>query len=164
MTIRTQLVRPADALATLGSAVATAKGGSPLTPVTVIVPTNALGVMARRSLGQGSGIAAVNMVTPYRLAELVAGPTLHEQGRNPVSTPILDITIRSVLADEPRSFAEVATHPSTITALRDLHRELRQAGPRALQALASSSERGRGGRQGVGRHDHSLVGRLVRRG
>jgi ATP-dependent helicase/nuclease subunit B len=143
VTIRTQLVRPADALAALGDSVAAAKGGVPLAPVTVIVPTNAAGVMARRSLGRGNGIAAVNMVTPYRLAELVAAPALHDQGRNPVSTPIVDITIRSVLADEPRSFAEVAGHPSTITALRDLHRELRQAGPAALQALATSSDRGR---------------------
>ncbi len=143
MTIRTQLVSPADALTALGAAVAAAKGGSPLVPVTVIVPTNAAGVMARRSLGRGDGIAAVNMVTPYRLAELVTGPALHDQGRNPVSTPIVDLTIRSVLADEPRSFAKVADHPSTITALRDLHRELRQAGPAALQALAASSDRGR---------------------
>ena len=83
------------------------------------------------------------MVTPYRLAELVAGPTLHDQGRNPVSTPIVDLTIRQVLADDPRSFADVAGHPSTITALRDLHRELRSAGPAALQALAAAGERGR---------------------
>lgn len=143
VTIRTQLVSPAHALTALGEAVAAAKHGSPLTPVTVIVPTNAAGVMARRWLGRGGGIAAVDMVPPYRLAELVAGPVLHEQGRNPVSTPILDLTIRGVLADEPRSFGEVAGHPSTITALRDLHRELRQAGPAALQALAASSHRGR---------------------
>ncbi len=143
MTIRSQLVRPHDALAALGEAVRAAKLGSPLAPVTVIVPTNATGVMARRSLGRDGGIAAVNMVTPYRLAELVAGPALHAQGRKPVSTPIVDLTIRSVLADDPRSFAEVAQHPSTITALRDLHRELRLAGPAALQALATASERGR---------------------
>lgn len=143
MTIRTQLVSPAHALTALGQAVGAAKHGSPLTPVTVIVPTNAAGVMARRALGWGGGIAAVDMVTPYRLAELVAGPTLHQRGRNPVSTPIVDLTIRAVLADEPRSFGEVAGHPSTITALRDLHRELRQAGPAALQALAASSDRGR---------------------
>ncbi len=143
MTIRTQFVRPRDALGALADAVRTVKGGAPLTPVTVLVPTNATGVMARRSLGRQGGIAAVDMVTPYRLAELVAGPRLHADGRNPVSTPIVDLTIRGVLADDPRSFADVAGHPSTITALRDLHRELRQAGPAALQSLAASGERGR---------------------
>ena len=122
-------MRPGDALAALGEAVRAAKAGSPLTPVTVIVPTNATGVMARRSLGRNGGVAAVDMVTPYRLAELVAGPTLHDQGRNPVSTPIVDLTIRHVLADDPRSFADVAGHPSTITAFRDLHRELRIGRP-----------------------------------
>lgn len=143
MTIRSQLVRPRDVLATLGDSVRATKGRSPLTPVTVLVPTNATGVMARRFLGRNGGIAAVDMVTPFRLAELVASPGLHEQGRNPVSTPIIDITIRRVLADDPRSFAEVAGHPSTINALRDLHRELRQAGPAALQTLAATSDRGR---------------------
>ena len=143
MTIRSLFVPPRHALAALGDAVRAAKDGAPLAPVTVIVPTNATGVMARRSLGLDRGIAAVNMVTTYRLAELVAGPGLHDQGRNPVSTPIVDLTIRSVLADDPRSFAAVADHPSTITALRDLHRELRLAGPTSLQALAAASERGR---------------------
>ena len=143
MTVDSQLVRPGEALTALSTIVRAAKHGAPLAPVTVIVPTNATGVMARRSLGRQGGIAAVNMVTPYRLAELVAAPVLHEQGRNPVSTPIVDLTIRSVLAGDPGAFAEVADHPSTIAALRDLHRELRQAGPRALQALAAASGRGR---------------------
>ncbi len=141
--MRATHVRPADALAALVEAVREAKGGRLLDPVTVIVPTNAAGVTARRWLGANGGVAAVDMVTLYRLAESVAGPSLVADGRRPVSTPLVDLSIRAVLADAPGTFADVADHPSTVTALRDLHRELRIAGPEALRALAVSSPRGR---------------------
>ena len=136
-------MRPSEALAALGDAVRAAKGRSPLAPVTVIVPTNAAGVMVRRWLGAHGGVAAVDMVTLYRLAELIAAPSLVADGRRPVSTPLVDLAVRAVLAASPGPFGEVAEHPSTITALRDLHRELRIAGPAAMQALATASARGR---------------------
>ncbi|MEO6571802.1 MAG: PD-(D/E)XK nuclease family protein, partial [Ilumatobacteraceae bacterium] len=144
MPLTATFVRPIDALASLADAVAASKGkGSALTPVTVVVPTNAAGVMARRWLGSHGGVAAVDMITLARLAELVAGPELARSGRRPVSAPLLDLAIRRVLTDDPGSFGRVALHPSTISALRDLHRELRVAGPSSLMALASASHRGR---------------------
>ncbi len=143
MTIRATHVRPADALSALGDAVREAKGDDPLAPLVVLVPTNAAGVMARRWLGANGGVASVDMVTLSRLAELIAGSSLVADGRRPVSTPLVDLAVRAVLADAPGPFADVADHPSTVTALRDLHRELRIAGPAALQSLATASRRGR---------------------
>ncbi len=119
------------------------KGDSPLTPVTVVVPTNATGVTARRYLGAHGGIAAVDMLTLYRVAEVLGGPVLAAAKRQPMSTPIIDLAVQAVLRDRPGSFAAVAEHPSTVVALRDLHREIRQAGPEAPLKLAESSKRGR---------------------
>ena len=48
--------------------------------------------------------------------------------------------------EAPGSFATVAGHPSTVVALRDLHRELRLAGPDAVAALTVVvTPRSRGG-------------------
>ncbi|MGH9132417.1 MAG: PD-(D/E)XK nuclease family protein, partial [Ilumatobacteraceae bacterium] len=143
MPITVTAVAPGDALDTLAGVVRQAKHGQPLAPVTVIVPTNTAGVMARRALGRLGGVAAVDMLTLYRLAELLGSPPLVAEGRAPVSTSVVDLAVRRVLADAPGSFATVAGHPSTVVALRDLHRELRLAGPDAVAALAVSSPRGR---------------------
>ena len=87
----------------LRDAVAAAKGGDPLAPVTVVVPTNYVGVAARRllaggTLGRvtegGNGIAGVTFLTLYRLAELLGAPRLAGAGRRPVSTPVLAAAIR----------------------------------------------------------------------
>jgi ATP-dependent helicase/nuclease subunit B len=138
--------------AALADAVRDAKSGRPLRPVTVLVPTNAAGVMARRRLGRDVGVAAVDVVTLYRLAERLAGPALRGEGRLPVSTAVVDLAVRAVLAEHRTAFDEVADHPSTVVALRDLHRELRMAGPAALIRLQQASRRGR---------DAAHVSRLV---
>jgi ATP-dependent helicase/nuclease subunit B len=135
--------RPGDALDQLAAAVARAKAGHPLRPVSVVVPTNAAGVMARRALGARGGVAAVDMVTLFRLAELMAAPSLTASGRLPVSTPVVDLAIRQVLSRDPGMFAPVAEHASTVVALRDLHRELRASGGPATAAIAGASARGR---------------------
>ncbi len=143
MPISVDAIAPGRALDALADAVRRAKAGDLLAPVTVIVPTNTAGVMARRALGRLGGVAAVDMLTLYRLAELIGSPTLVADGRSPVSTAVVDLAIRRVLADAPGSFDAVAEHPSTVVALRDLHRELRLAGPDAVAALTASSPRGR---------------------
>ena len=142
VTITATLVAPDLALDALAGAIDTAKETDRLAPVTVVVPTNTCGVMTRRALGRKRGIAGVDMVTLGRLAELVAGPQLAAAGRSPVSTPVVDLTIAGVLASDPGPFRTVASHPSTIVALRRLHDELRSAGPDAVQRLAASSRRG----------------------
>jgi hypothetical protein len=143
VTISATLVAPTGALDALAAAISAAKGADALAPVTVVVPTNTCGVMTRRALGRSGGLVGVDMVTLNRLAELIAGPSLAAAGRAPLSTPVVDLAISAVLAADPGSFGAVATHPSTVVALRELHRELRLAGPDAVDRLRAESLRGR---------------------
>lgn len=133
---------PPGTLDALAAAIAAAKGDDRLAPVTIVVPTNVAGVMARRALGRTDGILGVDMVTLNRFAELLAGPELAHQRRQPVSTPVLDLTVRRVLDEASGSYAAVAGHPATVVALRELHRELRLAGDEAIERLRTTS-RGR---------------------
>ena len=121
------------------------KGGDPLAPVTVIVPTNYVGVTARRLLASStfgaiapgtSGVAGVTFLTVYRLAELLGAPALAGAGRRPVSTPVLAAAVRRVLARQAGIFTPVAEHPATEAALVEASRELSQCDDAALDALA----------------------------
>ncbi len=100
--VTTAYGRPA--LRALGDAVAAAKGADLLAPVTVVVPSNHVGVAARRLLAAGSavtpaararpaargrGLVGVTFLTPYRLAELLGANRLAAAGRRPVSTPVV---------------------------------------------------------------------------
>jgi ATP-dependent helicase/nuclease subunit B len=134
----------------LRDAVARAKGDDPLTPVTVIVPTNYVGVAVRRQLAGGSlgpvarrgnGIAAVTFLTLYRMAELLGAPRLAAAGRRPVSTPVLAAAVRGVLTREPGRFAAVAEHPATEEALVASYRELSRCDADVLDALARTGAR-----------------------
>ena len=66
-------VTAGSAHAALAEAVSAAKHGEVLRPVTVLVPTNAAGVIARRTLGRLGGVAAVDFLTLGRLAERLYG-------------------------------------------------------------------------------------------
>ncbi|MGQ0830666.1 MAG: PD-(D/E)XK nuclease family protein [Microthrixaceae bacterium] len=134
----------------LRDAVVAAKAGEPLAPVTVVVPSNHVGVAARRMLSsgalgavtpQGSGIAAVTFVTPFRLAELLGAASLAASGRRPVSTPVLAAAMRAELAADAGLFEPVKQHPATESALVSTYRELRDVSPAALDALAATSAR-----------------------
>lgn len=134
----------------LRSSVAAVKGGEPLAPVTVVVPSNHVGVAARRLLasgaigpvcGRGTGLAAVTFLTVYRLAELLGAPGLAGAGRRPVSTPVLAAAVRACLDDAPGVFAAVAAHPATESALVASYRELRDLSEDALDAVAGASAR-----------------------
>ncbi len=135
------------ATAHLAEVVAEAKGDDPLASVTVVVPHNYAGVSARRSLGrsvvtgQRAGVAAVQFLTAYRLAELLGGPRLAAAGRRPVSTAVLAATVRGVLASNPGIFARVREHPATERALVAAHRELSELGPGELERLAAQGSR-----------------------
>ena len=76
----------------LRDAVAAGKQGDPLSPVSVVVPTNYVGVAARRMLGSGAlgpvtdrgvGIAGVTFLTVYRVAEMLGAPRLAGGGAPP---------------------------------------------------------------------------------
>lgn len=133
-----------------------AKGAEPLSPVTVVVPSNQVGVSARRRLARattrsvngagpapsgGTGLIGVSFLTPYRLAELLAAPALAGTGRRPVSTPVITAAVRAALAEEPGLFAAVAEHPATEAALVATYRELRDLSAGALDALAGQGPR-----------------------
>ena len=136
----------------LRRAISTEKGDDPLAPVTVVVPSNHVGVGTRRLLasgrlgpvcGRGTGIAAVTFLTVYRLAELLGSSRLAGAGRRPVSTPVIAAAVRAALAERPGVFAPVATHPATETALVDAYRELRDVSAEAADALVASQRKGR---------------------
>ena len=135
----------------LRETIAAAKGSEPLAPVTVVVPSNHVGVATRRLLasgrvgavcGRGVGLAAVSFLTTYRLAELLGSAALAAEGRRPVSTPVIAAAVRSALASAPGMFEPVATHPATESALVASYRELRDLPPGALDQLTRSGRPG----------------------
>ena len=125
----------------LAAAVDEAQAGDRLAPVTVVVPSNYVGLGARRVLARRRGIAAVNFVTPYRLAEMLAAVVTAESGRRPVSTPVLAARVRSILRAEPGYFAGVQSHPTTERSLVSAHRELSEVPDPGLDRLAAASAR-----------------------
>ena len=136
----------------LRATISEAKGDEPLTLVSVVVPSNYVGVATRRLLasgtlgpvsGRGTGLAAVSFVTVYRMAELLGSARLAASGRRPVSTPVIAAALRTALAQEPGIFAPVARHAATETALVSAYRELRDLSDEALDALATTSGRAR---------------------
>ena len=139
-----------EAAEALRAAIAGTKGDDALAPVTVVVPSNHVGVAARRLLAsgalgptcsQGVGLVAVSFVTAYRLAELLGAPRLAATGRRPVSTPVIAAALRASLREEPGLFGPVAEHPATETALVAAYRELREVSPRSLDAIAKKGMR-----------------------
>jgi len=149
--IRVEWVRYGrEAAQALHAAISEAKAGEPLRPVTVIVPSNHVGVASRRMLAQGRlgpvcasgvGLAAVTFATPYRMAELLGAPRLAGTGRRPVSTPVIAAAVRAVLNDEAGLFSPVAEHPATESALVATYRELRDVSEEALEAVGNSGRR-----------------------
>jgi RecB family exonuclease len=133
----------------LRDAVARAKRADALAPVTVVVPTNSVGVSARRRLASGElgevtsvgrGVVGVNFLTVYRLAELLGAADLAAAGRRPVSTPVVASAVRRALARAPGLFAPVARHPATEEALVAAHRELSDLDAEQLEVLVAHSQ------------------------
>ncbi len=151
--------RPSAALDALAAEVDRAKDGDRLASVTIIVATNIAGVLARRALGRRGGVLGIDVVTLGRVAELIAGPSLAAERRQPVSNPLLEVTIADVLAEAPGLFERVADHPTTVTALRSAHQEIRLAGDDGARTLAG---RGRRSSETV-RVSRSVTARLQRR-
>jgi ATP-dependent helicase/nuclease subunit B len=144
----TRYGRPAAEM--LHARIAEAKADDPLAQVTVLVPTNFVGVSMRRLLGSGrlgplaganAGVAGLRILTVHRLAELLGAPHLAGSGRRPVSTPVIAAAVRAELAVDPGVFEPVKDHPATEEALVRAHRELTELGPDGLDRLASKSRR-----------------------
>ncbi|MFI7068481.1 PD-(D/E)XK nuclease family protein [Kribbella sp. NPDC050124] len=126
----------AAALERLQAVVARLKADDPMTPVTLLLPNNLAGVVARRHLAV-SGIAGLYLATLERLAEQLAAGVLSP--RRPATRPIVAATWRTALSKAPGIFQEVAEHPSTIQALASAHKELRDLTNPALENVASAS-------------------------
>ncbi|MCY7299215.1 MAG: hypothetical protein LH616_08395, partial [Ilumatobacteraceae bacterium] len=128
----------------LRDAVDRVQGGDPLAAVTVVVHSNAVGVAARRWLAANGGVAAAQFVTAFRFAELLGGQSLAESGKRPVSTPVVDVAVRQVLAASSGIFEPIAHHRATITAMRNTYRDLRHVpGPLRHRLALHGSVRGR---------------------
>ena len=130
----------------LAEAVARAKGGDPLAPVTVVVPNHYVGLAARRALGRRErtgtrGIAAVAFHTAYNLAEHLGGAEMAARGRRGVTTTVIAAAVRTALRREPGHFSGVDNHPATERALTRAHRELSELDDRQLDALGLQSPR-----------------------
>ena len=121
----------------LAQAIADIKAGVALAPVTVIVPSNFAGLAARRMLGRGdlgvTGVANVNFLTPFRLAELLAVGEL--RGRKPLTKPVLGAAVRRALADNPRQFGSVRDHRATEQVLAACVGELSNVSAAGRQAI-----------------------------
>ena len=116
------------------------KAGDPLAPVSVLVPGNLCGVIARRNLAGGvagrPGVAGLSVLTVDRLAERVAASGLTGAGRRPATSPVVAAAWRRALAEEAGVFGPVAAHPATVQALAAAHRELREVDEAALERIA----------------------------
>ena len=145
MTVRvatTAYGRPA--LEALRAAVALVKRDDPMAPVTVLVPNNIAGIVARRFLARGLaddriGIAGICLSTLPRLAEQLAAPALTAARRRPATRPVTAATIRRRLDADPGIFEPVAGHPSTPRALGQAMTALRDATETTLTDLGSAS-------------------------
>ncbi len=132
------------ALAALAEAVAQAKGGDPLAPVTVVVPSHYVGLAARRALGRrAQGMAAVSFHTAYSLAEHLGGGAMAAEGRRGVTSAVIAAAVRTALRKDPGHFRGVETHPATERALTRAHRELSELDDDQLGALGRQSRRAR---------------------
>ena len=132
----------------LARAVAQAKGGDALAPVTVVVPNNYVGLAARRGLARREhngtqGIAAVAFHTAYSLAEHLGGAEMAEQRFRGVTSAVIAAAVRTALRKEPGHFRGVDTHPATERALTRAHRELSELDDGQLEKLGCQSPRAR---------------------
>jgi ATP-dependent helicase/nuclease subunit B len=135
------------ALDALRTVVAEVKRNDPLEPVTLLLPNNIAGIVARRHLARGirvgrPGIAGLYLATLPRLAEQLASPRLTAAGRRPATRPIAAAAWRAVLSEDAGLFEQVAEHPATIRALTDAHRELRDLSEPALDTVSAETPLG----------------------
>lgn len=119
----------------LADAVTGLKSGDPLTPVTIIAPSNLAAITARRHLASNGGIAAVNVTTVTRYAETLAAPLL--ASRRPATRAVVAAAWRDALSRDPGAFGEVADHPSTVGALTVAYRDLRDLNSEALDDVST---------------------------
>ncbi len=138
-----------------------------MSPVTVLVPNNIAGIVARRFLAHGlaperRGIAAIRFTTLRHLAEQLAGPVLAGAGRRPATAALTAAAVRACLDADPGVFEPVAQHPATARALARSHRALRDVDADALPHLVGVSVARRRRRPPAPGHPRPAPRRLLR--
>src|SRR5688572_29525052 len=116
------------------------KGGDPLRPVTVVMPSALAAVTVRRALAR-DGLVATELVTLPALAPRLAAQRLAIAAHRPLGSLESRLLVRSALADTSGRLAELAQHPATLAALAETFEELRPLTARELAALAACSRR-----------------------
>jgi hypothetical protein len=112
------------------------KGPDPLSPLTVVGPSNYADLSLRHALGK-RGLVNVRFLVLPRLVELLGAPALAAQGLRPL-TPLLEsAAVRAVASHAQGALAEVRDHASLHATLRATFRDLRHVGPEALTRLAA---------------------------
>ena len=140
--VKTAYGRPA--LEMLREVVASIKVDDAMAPVTVLVPNNIAGIVARRFLAHGTspghaGIAGIYFSTLPRLAEQLASHTLTAEGRRPATRPVTAAVIRRRLDENGGGFTQVAAHPSTTRAIAAANTALRDVDGATLTDLTATS-------------------------
>lgn len=135
----------AEAREALADFVQRAKMDDPLAAVTVVVPSNYMGLSLRRELGRhGGGIAVLETVTIADLADRLAGSSLQQRGRRPLSGMAVAAAVRIALGEDPGPFGPVAVHHQTARALGRTYSELRDLSESQLDNVAGRSPRAAG--------------------
>lgn len=147
----------ARALDALVDVVREAKADDPMAPVTLLLPNNLAGIVARRHLAAGigasrhlaagtkaggeskggNGVAGLRLATVTRLAEQLAAPSLAP--RRPATSPVLAAAWRAALGAGSSVFDPVRQHPATIRALVSASRELRDLSVAGLDQVGAAS-------------------------
>lgn len=138
-----------DFTTAVGAAIREAKGGDPLRPVRVVVPSNTAGLSLRRVLGSGvmetepsfepPGVVNVDFSTPFQFAALLGAERLARAGERPVTNAVLAAAVRHVLATEPGRFGVVAEHVATESALVRAYAEVTALPASRRRALYDST-------------------------
>lgn|SRR5487761_1192998 len=120
-------VRPGPpSLAWLSAKIIELKGKDPLTPITVVVSSNHVGLSIRRTLAR-TGYANVRFGVMGRLVEPLGASDLASAGRSPLTQPAEEAAILEAIRRKGQGFGEVGSHPALVKTLRELFRELRAA-------------------------------------
>ena len=119
---------------TLWQIVSEAKNGDPLAPVTVIGPSRYTNLSLRQDLGQGGFINVRFNVLPALMEQLGAA-SLAREGRNPLTSVIGSVALRTVLSESEGYLAPVRDHPSTLASIQSSFREFQRVDSSVLEAL-----------------------------
>src|SRR5262245_16839601 len=126
--------------------IAAARGGDPLAPITVAVPTTYAGLSLRRDLGRRpGGLVNVRFLSLNRVAELLGAPFLaappDAAGRVPLTATHRAGAIRVALDATDGPFRPLASHPATTRAFAATVAELDGLTDAELERVASAGPR-----------------------